>query len=166
MFVTTTICWDYFLLILLHFTSQPSNCLLDQKCNLRIADFGLARSLPGFQKVKPLEHEQLNAASRDPFCQKQHVEGTKEEIQDDKTFEGYDEDISGEDMTEYVVTRWYRAPELLRWGSSSLGHSHSTKPSYGPGVDIWSVGCIFGELLQRAPMFPGRDFVHQVSEKQ
>ncbi|KAG2325495.1 hypothetical protein Bca52824_008223 [Brassica carinata] len=54
-------------------------------------------------------------------------------------------------MTEYVVTRWYRAPELLL--NSSV---------YTSAIDIWSVGCIFLELLTRQVVFPGRDRVHQL----
>ncbi|KAJ0254835.1 Mitogen-activated protein kinase 10 [Hirschfeldia incana] len=54
-------------------------------------------------------------------------------------------------MTEYVVTRWYRAPELLL--NSSV---------YTSAIDIWSVGCIFLELLTRKTVFPGRDHVHQL----
>lgn len=54
-------------------------------------------------------------------------------------------------MTEYVVTRWYRAPELV------LTHSYSN------AVDLWAVGCILGELLRGGEvLFPGRDFKHQV----
>uniref|UniRef100_A0A7S0VBZ4 Mitogen-activated protein kinase n=1 Tax=Polytomella parva TaxID=51329 RepID=A0A7S0VBZ4_9CHLO len=55
-------------------------------------------------------------------------------------------------MTEYVVTRWYRAPELLL---SCAGYSAS--------IDVWSVGCIFAELLGRKPLFPGKDYVHQLN---
>ena len=47
-------------------------------------------------------------------------------------------------MTEYVATRWYRAPEIL------LGSQKYTK-----GVDMWSVGCILGELINRKAIFPG-----------
>ncbi|CAI0396943.1 unnamed protein product [Linum tenue] len=54
-------------------------------------------------------------------------------------------------MTEYVVTRWYRAPELLLNSSD-----------YTAAIDVWSVGCIFMELMDRKPMFPGRDHVHQL----
>ena len=54
-------------------------------------------------------------------------------------------------MTEYVVTRWYRAPELLL---------NST--DYSAAIDVWSVGCIFMELINRAPLFPGRDHMHQM----
>ncbi|CAN6483751.1 unnamed protein product [Victoria cruziana] len=54
-------------------------------------------------------------------------------------------------MTEYVVTRWYRAPELLL---------HSAE--YTTAIDVWSVGCIFMELMNRQPLFPGRDHVHQL----
>lgn len=54
-------------------------------------------------------------------------------------------------MTEYVATRWYRAPEiLLSW------------PSYSQAIDVWSVGCIFAELLGRQPLFPGKNYKHQV----
>lgn len=47
-------------------------------------------------------------------------------------------------LTEYVVTRWYRAPELL-----------CECKKYGPGVDVWSAGCILGEILARRPLFQG-----------
>lgn len=46
------------------------------------------------------------------------------------------------DMTQEVVTQYYRAPELL------LGARH-----YDFAVDMWSVGCIFGELLNRKILF-------------
>jgi len=58
------------------------------------------------------------------------------------------EDIN---LTEYVVTRWYRAPEIML----------SCK-SYTYAVDVWSTGCIFGELLLRKPLFPGEDYIHQL----
>ncbi|KAF1873009.1 hypothetical protein Lal_00016127 [Lupinus albus] len=54
-------------------------------------------------------------------------------------------------MTEYVVTRWYRAPELLLNSSD-----------YTAAIDVWSVGCIFMELMDRKPLFPGKDHVHQL----
>lgn len=47
-------------------------------------------------------------------------------------------------LTEYVVTRWYRAPEVI------LNASNYTK-----AIDIWSIGCILAELLGRTPLFPG-----------
>lgn len=57
----------------------------------------------------------------------------------------------GQQLTEYVVTRWYRAPELL------LSSSH-----YSEAIDIWSAGCILAELLGRKPLFPGRNHIHQL----
>ena len=45
------------------------------------------------------------------------------------------------ELTEYVVTRWYRAPELL-----------CDNVSYGKAVDVWSIGCIFAEILCRKPL--------------
>ncbi|CAL9213314.1 unnamed protein product [Arabidopsis halleri] len=88
----------------LHRDLKPSNLLLNANCDLKIGDFGLAR--------------------------------TKSET---------------DFMTEYVVTRWYRAPELL------LNCSE-----YTAAIDIWSVGCILGEIMTREPLFPGRDYVQQL----
>jgi len=88
----------------LHRDLKPSNLLLNANCDLKIADFGLARTTS------------------------------------DTNF-----------MTEYVVTRWYRAPELL------LNCSEYTE-----AIDVWSVGCIFMELLNRKPLFPGKDYVQQL----
>lgn len=60
------------------------------------------------------------------------------------------------ELTGHVVTRWYRAPELIL-----------LEKDYGPAIDMWSVGCIFAELLgmmkesaatylDRRPLFPGK----------
>lgn len=57
-----------------------------------------------------------------------------------------------ENMTNLVVTLWYRAPELL------LGAK-----KYGPEIDMWSVGCIFAELLRKEPLFPGKNEADQVA---
>lgn len=54
--------------------------------------------------------------------------------------------------TDYVVTRWYRAPELC-----GLFYK-----DYGAAVDAWSIGCIFAELLIGSPLFLGRDSEHQL----
>ncbi|KAK9743041.1 hypothetical protein RND81_03G213000 [Saponaria officinalis] len=88
----------------LHRDLKPSNLLMNANCDLKIGDFGLART-----------------TSETDF------------------------------MTEYVVTRWYRAPELL------LNCSE-----YTAAIDIWSVGCILGEIMTREPLFPGKDYVHQL----
>ncbi|KAJ8751459.1 hypothetical protein K2173_016670 [Erythroxylum novogranatense] len=89
----------------LHRDLKPSNLLLNANCDLKICDFGLART-----------------TSETDF------------------------------MTEYVVTRWYRAPELL------LNCSE-----YTAAIDIWSVGCIFMEIIKREPLFPGKDYVQQLA---
>ncbi|KAJ8636990.1 hypothetical protein MRB53_011257 [Persea americana] len=88
----------------LHRDLKPSNLLLNANCDLKICDFGLART-----------------TSETDF------------------------------MTEYVVTRWYRAPELL------LNCSE-----YTAAIDIWSVGCIFMEIILRETLFPGKDYIQQL----
>ena len=56
-------------------------------------------------------------------------------------------------LTDYVATRWYRAPEIL------LGSSR-----YTFGVDMWSVGCILGEMILGKPVFPGSSTMNQLEK--
>jgi len=92
----------------LHRDLKPSNLLLNANCDLKICDFGLARTNT--------------------------------------------QDKNRDFMTEYVVTRWYRAPELLL-----------SCAEYSVAIDVWSCGCILAELLGRKPLFPGKDYVHQLN---
>ncbi|TFK37954.1 kinase-like domain-containing protein [Crucibulum laeve] len=96
----------------LHRDLKPSNLLLNANCDLKICDFGLARS------------------ARPP-----------PNVDDTSTF-----------MTEYVATRWYRAPEVML-----------TFKEYTRAIDVWSVGCVLAEMLSGKPLFPGRDYHHQLS---
>eukprot|EP00736_Rhodelphis_marinus_P000183 Rmarinus@m.30076 len=68
---------------------------------------------------------------------------------------GFDEPLDDSPapvLTEYVATRWYRAPEIML-----------SRKEYTKSVDVWSVGCIFAELLRRKPLFPGKDYLHQLN---
>ncbi|NXM82123.1 MK15 kinase, partial [Oenanthe oenanthe] len=56
-------------------------------------------------------------------------------------------------LTEYVATRWYRAPEILL-----------ASRSYTKGVDMWSIGCILGEMLLGKPLFPGTSTMNQIEQ--
>jgi len=58
-----------------------------------------------------------------------------------------------DNLTQLVVTLWYRSPELL------LGTT-----TYDSSVDLWSVGCIFGELLTNEPLLQGKNEVDQLSK--
>ncbi|KAG9465667.1 hypothetical protein GDO78_017944, partial [Eleutherodactylus coqui] len=57
----------------------------------------------------------------------------------------------GDDYTDYVATRWYRAPELL------VGDTQ-----YGAAVDVWAIGCVFAELLSGQPVWPGKSDMDQL----
>ncbi|XP_019866678.1 cyclin-dependent kinase-like 1 isoform X2 [Aethina tumida] len=57
----------------------------------------------------------------------------------------------GENYTDYVATRWYRAPELL------VGDNQ-----YGPPVDIWAIGCVLAELVKGEALWPGKSDVDQL----
>ncbi|KAG8196040.1 hypothetical protein JTE90_029009 [Oedothorax gibbosus] len=88
---------------IIHRDLKPSNIAVNEDCELKILDFGLAR----------------------------HAEV---------------------EMTGYVATRWYRAPEIM------LNWMH-----YNQTVDIWSVGCIMAELLTSKTLFPGTDHIDQLT---
>jgi len=62
-------------------------------------------------------------------------------------------DSTSRQLTEYVVTRHYRAPEVVL-----------TASEYGKAIDIWSVGCIFGELINRKALFKGKDHLDQIQQ--
>ncbi|XP_035497664.1 mitogen-activated protein kinase 12 isoform X1 [Scophthalmus maximus] len=89
---------------IIHRDLKPGNLAINQDCELKILDFGLARQ-------------------------------------------------TDSEMTGYVVTRWYRAPEVI------LSWMHYTQT-----VDIWSVGCIMAEMLQGKPLFKGSDHLDQLTE--
>ncbi|KAF8059424.1 erkB [Scenedesmus sp. PABB004] len=99
---------------LLHRDIKPSNLLLNSECQVKLADFGLARSVAQMKQPDA-------AGGHNPI------------------------------LTDYVATRWYRAPEIL------LG---STRYTFG--VDMWSSGCILGELLSGRPIFPGSSTMNQL----
>lgn len=89
---------------IIHRDLKPGNLAINQNCELKILDFGLARQ-------------------------------------------------ADSEMTGYVVTRWYRAPEII------LSWMHYTQT-----VDIWSVGCIMAEMLSGTPLFKGNDHLDQLME--
>jgi serine/threonine protein kinase len=62
-----------------------------------------------------------------------------------------DEQEGNAELTEYVVTRWYRAPEVM-----------CSSQHYDEKIDVWSTGCILAELILRKPLFRGDDYIHQM----
>lgn len=93
---------------ILHRDLKTSNILMNNRGEIKLADFGMAR-----------------------FCG----------------------DPPPQNLTQLVVTLWYRSPELL------LGAT-----TYDSSVDMWSLGCIFGELLTRNPLLQGKNEVDQLSK--
>ncbi|EIN06099.1 Pkinase-domain-containing protein [Punctularia strigosozonata HHB-11173 SS5] len=68
-------------------------------------------------------------------------------------FEQRPDEHATTNMTEYVATRWYRAPEIML-----------AFRQYDTAIDVWSIGCIFAELLLGKPLFKGKDYVDQLNK--
>ena len=122
----------------IHRDLKPSNLLLNADCDLKVCDLGLARGIT--------QSERSASADLTPSSKTGEDDGAVGE-------DGMDEDGEpvSEMLTEYVVTRWYRAPEIM------LSCSEYTR-----AVDMWAVGCIITELYLRKTLFPGKDYIHQL----
>jgi mitogen-activated protein kinase 1/3 len=119
-----------------HRDLKPENCLVNRDCMVKIADFGLSRAVGGEQLH--LEHHEHTPREHEGM-KKPMVPLTKR---------------LKKKLTSYVVSRCYRAPELIL-----------LQVNYTEAIDVWSAGCIYAELLgmlpgtthclDRGPFFPG-----------
>jgi mitogen-activated protein kinase 1/3 len=125
---------------IMHRDIKPANILINSNCSLKICDFGLSRS-----------YRRLN----------QNFNEGAENSKREQTGTGADRDNTQKKslsrcLTGHVVTRWYRAPEVILM-----------EKEYGKEMDIWSLGCLFAEMLgmirenlphyiDRTPLFPGK----------
>lgn len=107
--------------LVIHRDIKPSNILIDKYCEVKIADFGLSRSL---NKIKQSILKEKQGDSKSRPSPKSSSPGKMK----------FDQEVLN--LTDYVASRWYRAPEVLL---GSLDYSQS--------MDIWSLGCIFGRSV-------------------
>uniref|UniRef100_A0AAQ4NP94 mitogen-activated protein kinase n=1 Tax=Gasterosteus aculeatus aculeatus TaxID=481459 RepID=A0AAQ4NP94_GASAC len=109
---------------------KPSNLAVNEDCELRVSEPLVAckRKSPNVNMLRTFWH--FNCSQILDFGLARHTD---------------------DEMTGYVATRWYRAPEIM------LNWMH-----YNMTVDIWSVGCIMAELLTGKTLFPGTDQIDQL----
>ena len=159
-----------------HRDIKPGNILLNDQCQLKICDFGLARALPPKEvavvpddttddETRRVESSLASSevASRDqPSSEKSTSRSSQQQAPGRPTSSSQKQQpteklqkkqsSTAPQLTEYVVTRWYRAPELLL----------SCRSLYDGAVDVWSVGCVVAEMVNRHPLFAGRDVIDQI----
>jgi len=118
-----------------HRDLKPANCLVNQDCSVKICDFGLSRALGE-------DHSSLDKGAVKDLHAPEGDGGDRPQRRQMRRH-----------LTGHVVTRWYRAPELIL-----------LQENYTAAIDMWSVGCIYAELIgmlegtrveDRGPLFPG-----------
>ena len=163
----------------LHRDLKPANVLINEDCTVKLCDYGLARSLSGIESaamilskvdkqddvsdnssvggtssvnLPGLNSNQSQSSISSDVTMKQEEVNTEEKKEDLRSRLVKTKDARRNmkrELTGHVVTRWYRAPEIIL-----------LEKDYGPGIDVWAVGCIFAELLgmmkENAPTFMDR----------
>ncbi len=141
---------------IVHRDIKPQNILVNQECRLKVCDFGYARTLYQSEFEDANSEEQPDSDDEETGNEGGHKMGRKKPVvigppprdsvltqTEAKKLPDFELDEEGI-MSYYIGARWYRAPEML------LGST-----VYDFSADMWSAGCVCGEIITGVPLFRG-----------
>ena len=122
----------------------PFRLQVNSDCDVKICDFGLARAVEvashAAALVRCVVYHGGDVFPREPACTEPSPDDARSVTAIPQLLRTQEDSLH---KTMYVVTRWYRAPELM------------IADDYTEAVDMWAVGCILAEFLGRKALFPG-----------